>query len=274
MFERDVLPRWKGRDARTITPVEVIDLLDVVVDRGSRVMANRLASRLGQLFRWGIHRRIVEDSPVKLLFRPGGREKPRSRVLTDPEIATLLRTGETAPPRFERLHRVMTLLLLTGQRRGELGLALWTDIDLTAGTWRIPDEVAKSGRGHVVPLSAWAIEEFKALRREAEGSKFVLPSPEGTEPSDPKLLTRNLARAATRFGTLGVRPFTLHDLRRTCRTGLARLRIPPHVAERVLNHAQDKIPGTYDLYDYLPEKKLALEQWSAHLRILLGQSGP
>jgi len=56
--------------------------------------------------------------------------------------------------------------------------------------------------------------------------------------------------------------FTLHDLRRTCRTGLARLKIAPHIAERVLNHAQEKIPGTYDTHDYIDEKRDALDLWA------------
>lgn len=103
-----------------------------------------------------------------------------------------------------------------------------------------------------MPLSDFAIEELMALRREAETSAYVLP--EHREPkraADPKLLTRNLARARKRFTKLGIQTFNLHDLRRTCRTGLARLKVEPHVAERVLNHAQDRIPGTYDVHDYL-----------------------
>jgi integrase len=68
-----------------------------------------------------------------------------------------------------------------------------------------------------------------------------------------KLLTRNMARAQARFGKLGIEPFTLHDLRRSCRTGLSKLRIQPHIAERVLGHSQEKIAGTYDLHDYLDE---------------------
>jgi hypothetical protein len=54
--------------------------------------------------------------------------------------------------------------------------------------------------------------------------------------------------------------------RRTCRTGLARLKIPQHIAERVLSHAQEKIPGTYDAHDYLEEKREALDKWAAHLQ--------
>jgi integrase len=89
-----------------------------------------------------------------------------------------------------------------------------------------------------------------------------------TQPVDPKLYTRRIARCLKRFGKLGIAPFTLHDLRRTCRTGLARLKIEPHIAERVLNHAQERIAGTYDVYNYLDEKRAALDKWATHLRSL------
>ena len=262
----EILAAWKGRDARTITPREVIELLDTIVDRGAAVMANRTAGLLGQLFRFGIHRQIVGDSPVKLLYRPGGKEEPRERTLTDGELRAFL-ADPRGCCRFERLEIVVKLLLLTGQRRGELALARWRDLDLKAGTWRIPDENAKAGRGHTVPLTPWAIDLLKTLRTMAEGSPCVLPAREGSrEPIDAKQLTRSLAKCRKRFEKRGIAAFTLHDLRRTCRTGLARLEVAPHVAERVLNHAQDKIAGTYDIHDYMAEKRAALRKWEKHLR--------
>ena len=77
-----------------------------------------------------------------------------------------------------------------------------------------------------------------------------------------------MAKCRQRFKPAGIAPFVLHDLRRTCRTGLARLKVPPHIAERVLNHAQDLIPGTYDVHDYMDEKREALERWARHLETL------
>jgi integrase len=264
MLHHDVLSTWRSRDARTITPRDVIDLLDGIVDRGAPVQANRVAAILSQLFRFGIHRAIVETSPVQLLYKPGGKEKPRERALSDQELAVFLKDPQNCT-RFEKLSHVILVLLLTGQRRGELSLARWEHVDFANKTWTIPPEHSKTGKGHVVPLSPWAVLEFEALHRKRGNSIYVLPGNDG-QPIVAKLLTRAMARCQDRFKARGVATFTLHDLRRTCRTGLARLKIQPHIAERVLNHAQEKIPGTYDLHDYLDERREALQKWADHLR--------
>ena len=266
IIDKEILAAWPGRDARTIKPREVVELLDGIVDRGTRVMANRVAGVLSQLFRFGIHRSLIETSPVQLLYRPGGKEKPRDRALDDAELAALLvNLDEAARFRDSKLPNVLRILLLTGQRRGELALARWSDVDLKANTWTIPKENTKTGVGHVVPLSDWAAREFAELKKLADGSRFVLPASDPTKSADPKLITRSVARCQARLKKVGVGTFTPHDLRRTCRTGLARLKVEPHIAERVLNHAQETIPGTYDVHDYLDEKRTALDKWAAHL---------
>ena len=264
VLEHDVLPEWKGRDARTITPREVVELLDKIVARGSRVMANRTAGLLGQLFRFGIHRAIVDDSPVKLLYRPGGREKPRERAFSDEELKAFLGNLDDAC-RFQKLPHVLRLLLLTLQRRGELALAEWREFDFKAKTWTIPDAHAKSGKGHVVPLSAWAIEELQKLKVMAGGSLYVLPNADKTAPADPKYITRSVARCLRRFKKHGVAAFTAHDLRRTGRTGLAKLGVKTDIGERVLNHARERIEATYDVHVYIDEKREALEKWAKYL---------
>ena len=270
ILNKDVLPAWKGRDARTIKPREVIELLDGIVERGSPVAANRTAAVLAQLFKFGIHRAIVDDSPVKLLVRPGGREEPRERTLRDAELRIFL-GHPLACTRQARLAYVVTLLLLTGQRRGELAQARWRDIDFDTHTWTIPAENSKTGRVHVVPLTGWSLELFERLKR-AQTSPWVLPGRDSTQHLDPKLLTRSLAKCMMRFQRAGIEPFTLHDLRRTCRTGLAKLKVEPHIAERVLGHAQERIRATYDTHAYLDEKRTGLERWSEYLAGLMAQA--
>jgi len=265
ILRKDILTAWKGRDVRTVTTREVIVLLDGIVDRGSPVAANRTAAVIGQMFKFGIQRGLLDTSPVQLLYRPGGKEPPRSRVLTDDELRALL-ANPIGATRFERLAQVITILLYTGQRRGELAAAKWPDIDFTAATWTIPPENSKTGREHVVPLTDPVLTILRALKAQSGRSRYVLPGADPAQPVDPKLLTRSLARCQERMQKLGIVPFTLHDLRRTCRTGLARLGVEPHIAERVIGHAQEKLATTYDLHAYADEKREALEKWAAHLQ--------
>lgn len=117
---------------------------------------------------------------------------------------------------------------------------------ITEKTWTIPDEHAKAGKGHVLPLSNWAIAELQKLKVMAGGSRYVLPTADRSGPADLKYITRSVARCLKRFKRHGVAAFTPHDLRRTGRTGLARLGVKVDIAERVLNHARERIEANSD----------------------------
>ena len=231
-------------------------------------MANRVAGLLSQLFRYGIHRQIVESSPVQLLFRPGGTERPRQRTLDNEELAALLANLDEVTKRAKRTGIAIRLILLTAVRRSELTAARWSELDLEAKApvWDIPAERTKTGVAFAVPLTPPAVERFKRLKRTAGRSPWVFPAEDGDGPMDPKLLTRSIARHLDTFAEHKVAAFMLHDLRRTVRTGLAKLGIRPDIAERCLNHAQPGIIATYDTHRYLEEKRDALTQWANHLQ--------
>ena len=262
------LADWAHRDARTIKPREVIELLDAIVERPAPVMANRVAGLLSQLFRYGIHRQVVESSPVQLLFRPGGTERPRQRTLDDEELTALLANIDEITKRARRTGIAIRLILLTAVRRSELTGARWSELDLEAEApvWHMPAERTKTGVAFAVPLTPPAVQQFNRLKRMAGRSPWVFPAEGGDGPTDPKLLTRSVARHLNTFVEHKVGAFTLHDLRRTVRTGLAELGIRPDVAERCLNHAQPGIIATYDTHQYLDEKRDALTQWTDHLQ--------
>jgi integrase len=272
ILNADVLPEWHGRDARSITGREVIELLDKLVDRGSPVMANRVGQMLGQMFRYGIHRSIVADSPVKLLYQPGGREKPRSRALNAQELKSFVLNLKTIC-RTRRSRHFLMLLLLTMQRRQELALAKKSAFDLKARNWTIPDEDSKNGRGHIVPLSDWAIEEIRGLIELSGDSRYLLPVKGHDRPINPKLITRTVSRLLERFKKAGIAAFTPHDLRRTGRTGLSGLGgIDREIRERVLNHQKEGMDLVYDQHEFLNEKRDALERWGKHLTDLRDQA--
>jgi integrase len=236
------------------------------VDRGSKVMANRTAAILFQMFETGLDRELVDANPVRRGLRPGGTEASRERTLTDAELAAFL-SDPTACVRLPRLAHVIQILLLTAVRRGELVQAKWRDVDLEGKTWTIPAENSKTAKAYIVPLSDWAVKEFTQLKKAAGRSQWVLPGEDPSQHMDAKLLTRSLARNLTRMKKAGIQPFTLHDLRRTTRTGLGdKLGIAPHVAERCLNHSIGGMVGVYDKGDYIDARRAALDAWAAHLQ--------
>jgi integrase len=261
---KDVLPHWKGRDARTIKPREVIELLDGIVKRNARVMANRTAAILRQLFLHGVHRSTIESSPVQLLFQPGGTEYSSDRALSDEEISSFF-VHRFEACNTEWLARVLTILLLTAVRRRELAFAKWEHINFEKRIWFVPAENTKSNRAFLVPLTRLVSQEFRALQRMAGGSIYVLPRKKTVAPIHPAQITQATARSQSRFQLIGIAPFTPHDLRRSCRTGLMRIRACRRfIARQVLNHKQPGVDGIYDLHDYLKEKRRALRRWSNH----------
>jgi hypothetical protein len=194
MLRADVLPRWHWRDARTITTREVIELLDRVVERGAPVMANNVAQMLGHMFKFAILRGTLENSPVQLLYRPGGKPRRRKRVLSEDELRSFVRNIDSICRTKKRKH-VLLVLLLTMQRRGELARAKWTEFDFDNRRWTIPAAHSKNRRDHAVPLTDWAIAELKALRTLGDGSRFVLPGKNPDRHADPKLITRAAAES-------------------------------------------------------------------------------
>jgi integrase len=271
ILKKDVLPYWGKRDARTITSREIIERLDTIVARGAPVMANRTAAILTQLFRFGVHRSIVASSPVSLLFAPGGKEAPRTRVLSEKELGSFLQGLSLICTDPVWRHTLM-VLLLTLVRRGSLAAAKWSEFDFQSNVWKVPAENDKERRAHVVPLTDWAIQELLALKELSEGSTYVLPKRRKNKedrPSNGQLISRSVARLRHRLAAIGIASFTPHDLRRTGRTLLSMLGTPEDIAERVLNHSRGEIVGTYDLFEFIPQKRVALEKLTERLRSLL-----
>ena len=154
------------------------------------------------------------------------------------------------------------LLLLTAQRRDELAHATWSEFDLEKETWTLPGERTKNGRGHIVHLSALAIETLAKLPRIASKKGWVFTTGLGGGDTPVSGFGRGrerIAAAMTEASGEEVAPFTLHDLRRSAATGMAALGIAPHVVDKILNHSSGKIAGVakiYNRFEYLSERKL------------------
>ncbi|MCV2871592.1 integrase arm-type DNA-binding domain-containing protein [Defluviimonas sp. WL0050] len=276
MFRREVIPQWGERKIGEITKRDVIDVLDGVVDRGSPVSANRLRAHLNTLFNWAKGRDIVQANPLDGI-KPPSPEKARTRVLGDDEIRLFWKACDKLGQPFGPLFK---LLLLTGQRRGEVGEM--TEREISGEEWVIPAERAKNDDEHRVPLSQ-AVRDVLAGVERISGKAGLIFTTTGARP------VSGFTRAKGRLDRLMVEiasegqpeeielpPFTLHDLRRTAATGMAGLGFPPHVVEAVLNHRSGTrrgVAGVYNRFDYADEKRRALEAWARFVVSLVEGSG-
>jgi integrase len=197
----------------------------------------------------------------------------RDRALSDAEIQLFWQGCEAIGWPFGPLFQ---LLLLTGQRRDELAEARWPEFDLDKALWTLPRERAKNDKAHFVHLSTLAIEILSKLPK--IGRKGYLFTTTG------ETSVSGFGRARERLAAImldelrkadpeaAIEPFTLHDLRRTAATGMARIGIAHHVLDKILNHVAGKISGVariYNQHEYLAEREVALDAWSRHVASLV-----
>ena len=268
-FEFDVLPQWGKHPLEDIKREDVIKMIDAIVDRGSRVMANRALAYLRKFFNWSVERGLIEFSPAQNISKPAS-EKARDRILSDSELRHVwLACNEVGYP----FGYLMQMCLLTGQRRGETVNMRWNQIDLDKALWTLPKEMTKSDRAHTVPLSPLAVQ---ILENAPKLGDYVFTS-SGKRPFDN--FTRGKGQVDRRTNQIRkaealphIRHWTPHDLRRTFASGLAGLGTAPHVIEKMLNHSSGIISGVaavYNRYEYANEKEAAINAWSDKIEELL-----
>jgi integrase len=283
IFANHVLPRWRGRDIKTITRRDVIELLDAVVDAGKPIAANRTLAAVRKLFNWALQRGIIETSPAALVEMPGP-ERKRERTLAADEIrAVWAATGELGYP-FGHFFR---MAFATGQRREEVAQMRTADANETDRIWTLSSEMTKAGRTHVVPLSRLALDILGEAR---EAARLLFGEPEDADPANYVFTTRGnrpisgyskakarldriIAEGRSEAGLPNLEPWTIHDLRRTVGTGLGKLGISRFIIARVLNHADRTVTGIYDRYEYVDEKRYALETLGRYLENLIAPAG-
>jgi integrase len=298
-----LIAEWADKPLHEITPRNVRELITKLRLRAPYDARNAWTHLVG-IFKAAVHEELLVAAPTasvdkKLLFK-NARIVPRQRVLTDIEIAAFWRTAGRLGWPYGPYFR---LLLLLGVRVNELAKARWSEfnpqfrkhlreaakakhyswqaVPAAVKTWTIPRQRAKSGREHVVPLADDALEILASLPQ-FSGGDYIFSMSDGRTPINglSKYVTKLDAgmlltlKAAARArgeepGAVTLPNFVLHDLRRCVRTGLARERIPEHVAELVLGHARRGLPGVYDQHSYAAEIREALETWAARVRTLV-----
>jgi integrase len=269
MLARDVLPQWRHRPARDVTRRDVLALIDGILDR-SPVSANRVLSLIRRMYNWGVERGIVEVNPAAGVKHPH-RERPRDRVLTDEEIRGLWAAWGTMGYPFGTIQQI---LLLTAQRRGEVAAMRWEQLDLNRGIWRLTSADTKTASEHVLPISPPVIEILRQVPR-FYGSQLLFPA--NRRSSDRPVSGFSKAKRTT-DRLSGVEGWTWHDLRRSAATAMAKLNVPPHVCERILNHSgsgmMSAIARVYNVHSYQTEMAHALSAWGREIQRIIRRPLP
>jgi integrase len=259
LLRREVGRPWAGRSIHAISKRDVVEVISAIEQRGAPVAANKTLKSLKTFLRWCVGRAVLDQSPAEGVPLPA-KEVARDRVLSDQELAQVILAARKMDGPYGG---IVELLALTGQRREEVAQMTWDELDLAQRVWTLPKSRTKNAKEHVVHLSE---QSMSVLKRADKKEPFVF-SMLGAKPF------REFSRGKRRLDQLsGVTAWRLHDLRRTCVSGMARLGIAPHVADKILNHQAGTISGVaavYQRHEFLSERRQALDQWGAHVCAIL-----
>jgi len=256
---RFIVPTWRGRTVHDIKKRAIIDLTDaIVIDRP--YMANRVLEVIHKFFAWLVARDVTAVNPAAGIATPG-IEQARERFLDDDEIAALWAACDGDPI----FGAAIRLMVLVGARRSEVAEMTWAEIDADTRVWTLPAERSKNKKAHVVPLSPLAWRIISGVPRLAGCSYVFSTTGKGPIANFDQFKKRLDAR-------LNLEPWRIHDLRRSCASGLQRLGVRLEVTEAVLGHRSGSFSGivrVYQRHDYVLEKRAALQRWSDHIEHLV-----
>lgn len=243
---------------RNLSTLKTSDITDIL-DRLSPSQANHVFGALRTFFNW-CEKRDYCASPLRKLTKPH-REKTRSRVLSAEELTRIWKACEN-----DSFGKIVRLLMLTGQRRGEIAAMQrsWLADDVVT----FPASITKNGKEHSIPQCELT-RELVDVEAFNDNQHLFASSKTGT------IITGWAKLKSALDKRCGVRGWTLHDLRRTWSTRSAELGTPPHVIEAVLNHLTGTISPLARIYNrakYQSEMRDALQTYDAYISSLISQT--
>jgi hypothetical protein len=306
-IRRVFMPLWEKRPITDIGSADIRTIINAK-KKDAPAQARNLLGTVKRMFAWAVEQQCygLDASPAESLkaAKVIGKKRSRGRVLDNDELFALWRAAKHTPYPAGPVYR---LLMLAALRLNEAADASWPEFDRAVAralrqrqddrpvdwtklkpdqlAWTIPAERMKGknddARPHMVPLTPdmlSVLEELPLFKKGDHlfsttfGDKPVWIGDKIKQKIDARML-RTLRALARRRGDdpakVELRHWVNHDIRRTVRSNLSRLKITEEAREAVLAHARPGIKGVYDVYDYFDEKREALELWTARLRSIV-----
>uniref|UniRef100_UPI0035945D8A tyrosine-type recombinase/integrase n=1 Tax=Blastomonas sp. TaxID=1909299 RepID=UPI0035945D8A len=271
---KHVVPKIGDKSLPDVTKADFKAMLkDVPV--GSQALRRNVYATVSALCTWARHdAELIAIDPLEGVKAPKA-VTARDTVLSDDEVYVVWQAAHGLRP----VHRVFyRLLILTGQRREEVAGLQWPELDRAAMLWTLPAGRAKNGEKHLVPLSPMAVAQLDVIG----GTKWPRSGPvlsldgkrsiAGFSKLRKELDAEIVAVMADMPDAPELKPWRLHDLRRTLATGLQALGARFEVTESVLNHVSGSkagVAGIYQRHDWAVEKREALNAWADKISALV-----
>lgn len=278
IYSKEIKPSIGNLQITDINARDIRAIIHKVSQSGRLATANDTLMYLKQLFNHACKLDLIDANPASAfkIADAGGVEASRDRALSFVELKSFFTTARKHTDIFTRdNYLAMALLVCLGVRKGELIAAKWQEFDFENLLWYLPKERSKTGTAITIPLADQLLPWLEELHIRSCGSDYVFPSRRASKRrayiSD-DTLNHALAKLFGKKVDSKLQPypnllaktkvayFRVHDLRRTCRSLLSEIGIQGHIAERCLNHKLKGVEGIYDRYDYLKERRQALEK--------------
>lgn len=266
LLEKHFVPKFGQRPYRQITKQELADYLDQIAIKTPGA-ANEARRWIARVYSWAVQTGKVTTSPMTGVKAPA-KINERDRVLSMEEARAVWRAASALPYPWGPS---VQLLMLTAARRSEVTRAKRAWFDKTAAVIDIPASEYKTGRPMALPMVRQSLPILEALP-EFEGDEetpvgdFLFSTTNGVKAAywQDEYVNR-LRKAATKALGRPIAHFTLHDLRRTAATHMARMGVDDLTIEMILGHAIGRVKRTYNRYAYLEERRAALQLWADEL---------
>ena len=300
MIDGGLCARWANKPVAEITNEDVEILVEEARDKGipgrpprnngpSDVRAREMAGTLNAMFNWLIGKKRTTASGKRspwITSNPAlGVDKPeaplaRSRVLNSDlnkrkadEIRWFWKASEKMGEPFSAMLKV---LLLTGQRRGEVAGMMIEELSDDRSEWTIPGRRTKNGRENTIPLPMMVREILQdVIGDRTSGYVFTTTGKtpvSGFSKLKRKLDNEMLVMAHEDDPEAVIEPWRLHDLRRSFITGANEISCEPHIIEAIANHSLQGVAGVYNLAKYIPQRLAALERWCQHVNSVVSKT--
>lgn len=261
----DILPALGKMAPSDISRLDVKDMIDKVIERGSPNSANKVRVITWKIFEYAIHNEEIEDrNPVARIKVVKTPEVSSHRALAVSEIKPFFDALEADDARV--INKIaIELLMLTLVRKDELRLAKWSEFDLDEKVWRIPGHRTKMGRPHEVYLSRQVLTLLEKLRQISGEGGYVLA---GLSSRHKPIGHTTLNNVIDRLDIGGAR-FVPHGFRATASSLLNEARFNPDAIERQLAHKNpNQVRAVYNQAEYASERRIMLQKWADYVEQL------